>query len=189
MEQQSKKIDYEMVNFIREQRHDFLNYFQVILGYLQLNKPDRAVQYIKQVTGEMQELSSVTKIENPYLVLALLLAFQKGKSSGVNLSFNVESGSSLTPDFCGQIITDQIISIIEISFQVLGIQGGADGQMEIGLKRIDDQMMMVINGVTPSAVKDLKKEIERSLEENPLTGGSFGIERSADEIRVVFSVT
>lgn len=189
LEQRFNKNDYDVINFIREQRHDFMNYLQVILGYLQLNKPDCAVQYIKQVTREIQELSSVTKIENPYLVTALLLVFQKGKSLGVRLSLKVEQGSSLMPDLCGTLITDQIIGIIELIFQNLSLQGAENRQLEIGLKEFDDHIMIIISGATSLAAKDLLTKIESLLKQNPLVRGSLEREKSLDEIRILFQVT
>lgn len=46
-----------MENFkeiLRIQRHDFLNHLQIIQGYLQLKKPEKAEDYIKRAVDEIR---------------------------------------------------------------------------------------------------------------------------------------
>jgi hypothetical protein len=38
----------EQLDFYRLQRHDFLNHWQVVMGYLQLGKAERALEYIRE---------------------------------------------------------------------------------------------------------------------------------------------
>ena len=42
-----KQLLQEQLAWYRLQRHDFLNHWQVILGYLQLNKGEKALQYMQ----------------------------------------------------------------------------------------------------------------------------------------------
>ena len=39
---------------LRLQRHDFLNHLQVIHGYLQLNKPEKATDYLMRAIDEIR---------------------------------------------------------------------------------------------------------------------------------------
>ncbi|MCX7951363.1 MAG: Spo0B domain-containing protein [Clostridiales bacterium] len=52
---------------IRNQRHDFMNYLQVIYGYLQINRPNDAVDYIKKVNKKMIMLSQIYNIDSPII--------------------------------------------------------------------------------------------------------------------------
>lgn len=176
-----------MVNIFREQRHDFLNHFQVLLGYLQLNKPDRAVTYIKQITGEMQELSSVAKLENPYLVVALHLAHQKSKNLGIRLSFHVEKGVSFCQD-CSECITDQIAGIIDWSLQCIGTCGKKDQWMEITLKETDHNIIWVITCAPFLRYEDLVHQLESQLDQDQLTKGSWQVDKLPGEIRLIFHI-
>lgn len=54
---------------IRNQRHDFMNYLQVIYGYLQINRPNDAVDYIKKVNKKMIMLSQIYNIDSPLISL------------------------------------------------------------------------------------------------------------------------
>lgn len=81
----------DVVNLIRDQKHDFLNHLQVIMGNLQLNKKDKAVSYLRQVTSNLLDSGAATKLDNSYLSVLLLLMLQKSKNLGIDLSINIES--------------------------------------------------------------------------------------------------
>ncbi|MDI3312655.1 MAG: Spo0B domain-containing protein, partial [Thermoanaerobacterium sp.] len=51
--------DEEMIRIYRQQRHDFLNYIQIILGYLQIDQKDRAIDYIHKIINEINEERSI----------------------------------------------------------------------------------------------------------------------------------
>jgi hypothetical protein len=64
------KFEYT-VDLMRMQRHDFMNYLQVVYGYIQINKPKEAVEYIKCVNNKMTMLSKIYNIDCS--VLSVLL--------------------------------------------------------------------------------------------------------------------
>lgn len=80
----------EILDLLRDQRHDFLNHLQVIMGNLQLKKADRAENYCRQVTSQILSLGSLTKMDNPYLSLVLLLLLQRAKSLDIDLRIGIE---------------------------------------------------------------------------------------------------
>ena len=84
----------EILDLMREQRHDFLNHLQVIMGNLQLKKADRAEKYCRQVTSQILELGSLSKMDNPYLSLILMLLQQRAKSLEIDLKIGAEAGIS-----------------------------------------------------------------------------------------------
>lgn len=61
----------EAVAQMRQQRHDFMNDLQVVYGYLQLQKPEHAVQYIEKINHRMQLLSSFHSIPSNELSLLI----------------------------------------------------------------------------------------------------------------------
>lgn len=42
----------ELIRLLRLQRHDFINHIQVIHGFLQLGKPQRALEYIEELAKD-----------------------------------------------------------------------------------------------------------------------------------------
>lgn len=54
---------------LRTQRHDFMNYIQVIYGYIQLNRHEDALNYIKKINKKMMMLSQINNIENLEVII------------------------------------------------------------------------------------------------------------------------
>lgn len=56
-------LEKYVIEQMRLQRHDFMNYLQVIYGYIQINKPDEAINYIKNINKYMITLSKIFNLE------------------------------------------------------------------------------------------------------------------------------
>ena len=62
----------EMLQWYRLQRHDFLNHWQVIMGNLQLNHPEKALLYMQEMLARPQEEQKISQIAQPGLAAVLL---------------------------------------------------------------------------------------------------------------------
>lgn len=83
----------ETVDLLRMHRHDFINHLQVILGMLQLGRSDNAVEYIKDIAGEVGNSPCVNEMKNPLLASLIAEKRLRAEQSGVQLF--VESRSQL----------------------------------------------------------------------------------------------
>lgn len=70
---EDKKVLKETIRLLRLQKHDILNYLQVILGYLQLNKEAEAKKHLKEAIDVLQKKASFLKIDCPQLAINLLI--------------------------------------------------------------------------------------------------------------------
>lgn len=61
-----------LLEVMRRHRHDFLNHLQVVSGFLQLGKVDRALEYIRRVSGEMEKLGAILRLKYPQMATLLL---------------------------------------------------------------------------------------------------------------------
>ncbi|MBW4827294.1 MAG: Spo0B domain-containing protein [Clostridiaceae bacterium] len=63
-ESHKEKVEYisYMKDVFRDQRHDYMNYFQVIYGYLQLGKIEEALRQIKKIIRLNSNLSQIYKM-------------------------------------------------------------------------------------------------------------------------------
>ncbi|MDK2824389.1 MAG: hypothetical protein PWP71_2307 [Clostridia bacterium] len=73
----------ELLKTNRHQRHDFLNHLQVIWGFLKLNKNDKAIEYIQEVSNHLQSLRQLNNIASTELAAdisakVLSLGFNEG---------------------------------------------------------------------------------------------------------------
>lgn len=62
----------QLIQYIRFQRHDFINHLQVISGYVQLNMLNEVREYIGKITSELHERAGLLRLPNPRLVAVLL---------------------------------------------------------------------------------------------------------------------
>ncbi|WP_028307648.1 Spo0B domain-containing protein [Desulfitibacter alkalitolerans] len=77
---------HEAIKLLRLQKHDMVNYLQVILGYIQLNKGNEAQKHIKQAMYELQHKGSILRIAYPKLVISLMSQADKVFRLGIPLS-------------------------------------------------------------------------------------------------------
>ncbi|MDS1029416.1 Spo0B domain-containing protein [Bacillota bacterium LX-D] len=75
----------EMVNYLRINKHDNFNHFQVIMGYLQVGKPDLALSYVKEAIAQLQENATILRLGLPNLVLWLLFKQDELREKGIDL--------------------------------------------------------------------------------------------------------
>ncbi|HWJ03628.1 MAG TPA: Spo0B domain-containing protein [Verrucomicrobiae bacterium] len=72
MENWQEKNLAQLLHLYRVQRHDFLNHFQVAMGYMQLGKTERALEYLKQAAAEAQATAPLARVKPGELAVGLL---------------------------------------------------------------------------------------------------------------------
>ena len=53
----------DFINVLRKQRHDFMNDLQVIYGYLQIKRPQGALDYIDRLSKQNEIISEIYKYQ------------------------------------------------------------------------------------------------------------------------------
>ena len=71
------------------QRHDFMNHWQVIMGNLQLQQPEKALAYMKETVVAQEQEQKVALIHKPVLAAILLGLISGLQQEGItaNLEF------------------------------------------------------------------------------------------------------
>lgn len=76
---------------LRSQRHHFLNHLQVIDGWIQLGREQRAAAYIRQVGQRLEAEGRVLQaIDNPAVALFVVQTNLLAESHGVAVEWQVE---------------------------------------------------------------------------------------------------
>jgi Signal transduction histidine kinase regulating citrate/malate metabolism len=78
----------EMLQWYRLQRHDFFNHWQVIMGNLQLNRPEKALEYMREALAGLQEEQKISHLCQTELAAVLLGFMIRLRQEGVNAVFN-----------------------------------------------------------------------------------------------------
>jgi hypothetical protein len=89
LDENSDKFLYS-IDQMRIQRHDFMNYLQVIYGYIQIGKPQEVVSYIKNINNKMAVLGNVFNLDNPEIALILQEFFANCSKNGIEFEFYTE---------------------------------------------------------------------------------------------------
>lgn len=61
-----------LLTILNHQRHDWLNHFQVLLGYLRLGQPEKGENYLQRVTELAHQESALARIKCPPLSVFFL---------------------------------------------------------------------------------------------------------------------
>lgn len=59
------------ISLLRKQRHDFMNELQVIYGYLQMMRPQGALEYIDRLSKENETISEIYRLQDNGFSLCL----------------------------------------------------------------------------------------------------------------------
>ncbi|MFE3576193.1 GHKL domain-containing protein [Lysinibacillus sp. NPDC059133] len=96
-----------LITSVSSLRHDFTNHIQVLHGFLQLDKPDQAKQYLSSLSKEVQAINSLKlNIDHPGLSILL----QTKKLTAQN--HNIEMDFTVTQDEFNKIKTTDLIKIL-----------------------------------------------------------------------------
>lgn len=136
--------DAEILKYIRELRHDFINHVQVIWGYLQLNKSEQAREYISGMIEELQVMGSIFKINNPSFSLSLYNNVRKAYKSGIAVDFEADVDS--LNKFCIENDDiDGLLHIMDTCFEKLLKSSNANGRKNIYIDLyIEDYILYII---------------------------------------------
>lgn len=74
----------------RKQRHDFMNDFQIIYGYLQLKRYDEAIKYIENVSEKNQLLSILYSLGDNLFAYCIEENLKRLWDKNLNLDLNIE---------------------------------------------------------------------------------------------------
>jgi len=80
-----KVLLFEQLDNYQLQRHDFLNYFQVIKGYLQLGMPEKALEYLDETVAGLFQQQQIYKIGQKTLISILLGLFFRLRIKGIEM--------------------------------------------------------------------------------------------------------
>jgi len=85
------------VALIRKMRHDFSNHLQVISGYLELNHPEKAQQYVTRLILDSGDERAVFEIDKGDVILYLFEQLLNARDYGIKISYKKIDLSSVDP--------------------------------------------------------------------------------------------
>lgn len=78
---------------LRKQRHDFMNDLQVISGYLQMKRPQGALEYIEKLAKENGIISEIYKLQDNRFSLCLESNIKRLWANEIKVEIDIEIGN------------------------------------------------------------------------------------------------
>ncbi|HWI51329.1 MAG TPA: Spo0B domain-containing protein [Symbiobacteriaceae bacterium] len=119
----------QSLHLLRRQRHSFLNHLQVISGWLQLERPDKARQYLEAVAVRMAGESDVLRQAPSALGLLMLELGMEAETYGVHLQWRVDGPDISLPDGqqLDQLRREVVAAMAAGQSRVISVSLAADG--------------------------------------------------------------
>lgn len=81
----------KLIKSLRQQKHDFSNHLQTLYGMIQLNKQQKAKDYIKSLSQELTQLNfGQTDVANSVLDSILIPKKMKAVKQGIKFEYQIE---------------------------------------------------------------------------------------------------
>ncbi len=79
----------EAIGILRDYRHIYMNDLQVILGYIQLNEQEKAVQYIRKISLAMDEESKLYRVKDNSMKCVLIKGYTKARENFIEMIIEI----------------------------------------------------------------------------------------------------
>lgn len=118
------------IGYIRSERHQFINDLQVLYTLIQLDKKERAIEYLNEVSSFFRNSAALFKEFSPSLAIWLGETVLEGRQQGKSFSFQIQGEwreKNLSSDHEIRIFWEEIISLAKgDNITVVAVQEGND---------------------------------------------------------------
>ncbi len=128
----------QTVALLRSQRHSFMNHLQVISGWLQLGRPDRARQYLESIASRMSGEGEAVRQVSSSTALAIMTLGLEAETYGVHLDWRVRKPA---PSY-GDEALEGLMARVREAFELVSALPEAERRVQVDLgERIDLHML------------------------------------------------
>jgi hypothetical protein len=121
-----------------------MNHLQVISGLLQLNKPERALEYINEAAEELKKASVISRISSAEIAMAILRANLAAHRRGV--SINCSISSNLDRTFQASWALAEIIGeLLEIAVDEVAVSACNSGAVDLNIYNKDGECVFRVS--------------------------------------------
>jgi len=87
----ANELNENTLKILHSHRHDFLNHMQVIVGYLQLNRTQNAVDYILNLNTELNNALPVNSLGMSEVAVILIVKQEEAARYGIKLKYYINA--------------------------------------------------------------------------------------------------
>lgn len=164
----------ETIDLLRSRQHDQMNHLQVMLGMLQLNRQESALEYVQEVIGDLKTETRISNIDNPVLAALFIKKGSQAEQRGVKLDITMESQLDKIPLSISDLAR-VMGNLLDNAICAASSQAG-EGQVQLKLaenKRGYEISVSNNGAVVPDSLKEMIFEKGFSTKEGD--GRGFGL--------------
>ncbi len=184
-----------LVESMRANNHDFINKLHVILGLIQMQKYDEAVEYIMNVSMVQKEIISgiIHHIETPSIAALLIGKFARAAELGIH--FAIDESSLLKEDdtnIPADVFITVLGNLIENAMDSLNTSSIKTKKMLVSIKANNKSVVIAVSDNGPGISKEnLKKIFHKgySTKDNSRGTGLFVVKNLVESYNGKISVT
>lgn len=144
LERNTRYISY-MKDVFRKQRHDYMNYFQIIYGYLQLGKTEEAIGQIKKIIQLNSNISQIYKLSLFHISIFLDNVIKEMEDLEYIVDIDVINNTKNTISFFDN--EEKIIENLDLIFTYF-LEQDIESKKNIGIKieEFEDRISFIFCG-------------------------------------------
>ncbi|MCF8011075.1 MAG: Spo0B domain-containing protein [Clostridiales bacterium] len=154
----SNETAQKSIKLLRSHRHDFLNHLQVLLGYIQLDKKDAAVKYIKGIHEEVRNVSAVSGLEMPEVSILLFIKEKEAEKHGIKMEHDINtdlSNAKISQSDMVRILSNLIDNAIYELKNNTEIPE-EDKYIKVSFNNIQDTLVIKVNNTCSTTINENK---------------------------------
>jgi sensor histidine kinase regulating citrate/malate metabolism len=151
-------VTEELNTKLRLYKHDFANHLQIINGLIELNRPEKAREYIKNVAGDGFIISDKYEIGIPEIESAIITSIYDAEKYNIEVIINA---INLDKNFSNKAyaLSKILSNLIRNAMFALKEEEGTDKQLTIKIYEENRQYIFEIINNKPLITKELQKKI------------------------------
>ncbi|MFZ3171772.1 MAG: ATP-binding protein [Carboxydocellales bacterium] len=166
----------ELLETLRAHRHDFINHLQVISGLIQLNKPQKAQDYLTQVVNELNNKKRISFVGRPEIDALLLKKLAQAQE--MLIPFEVIAESEFKGlDILGYDIARILGNLIQNAFDASLPLPEEKRQIRVILREGPDQWEIVVYNQEPIISREQQARVfEKGYTTKGMSGNGLGLD-------------
>ncbi len=153
----------EVIRTVDHHRHDWMNDIQVLFGYIQLNKQEKLLSFLKQIIEQMRIESNISKLGVPFLV-AYVISF-RANTNALLLDVKLEQEISLTRyGQQGIRIAQLVVDFLEAYKAAAGHGEGEANKLTVTMNAGEDQLFIQFEYDGVSDIVRIRDDLQGIIE-------------------------
>jgi sensor histidine kinase regulating citrate/malate metabolism len=165
----------EVIAALRAQKHDFKNHLNLLGGMIKLGKTDKALEYIFNISEQVDEAFAISKIENVELAAILYQKSAIAENKGITVEIDISSDLA-DLDIDSITLSKIAFNLLDNAIYELDSAQVQDKTLSVDAAEFEDCYMLAVGNSYPVLPKEMQQHIfERGYTTKEGEGHGYGL--------------